>query len=208
MSLEAFLSQSPLVVSPGLLGARLTREDSDGTVSVELTEVEAYCGPDDPGSHAYRSKTARNSVMFGPVGHIYVYFSYGMHYCANIVAHAPDKVGAILLRAGKILEGEELVLQRRNKDILTPKIASGPANLAQALGLKGHHTGLTLSEAGITLELASAAAIHRQGGRVGVSGTGGDPDQFPWRFYTNDPSVSAYRKGRNITSAQPPGPRT
>ena len=111
-----------------------------GRVAVRLTEVEAYAGPNDPGSHAFRGRTPRTEVMFGPPGHLYVYFTYGMHWCANIVC-GPDGecASAVLLRAGEVVAGRRpraparrAAAGRRDVDL-----ARGPARLARALGLRG-----------------------------------------------------------------------
>src|ERR1700760_2623478 len=95
-------------VAPALLGCVLEHETADGLVAVELTEVEAYAGETDPASHAYRGKTKRNAVMFGPPGHAYVYFTYGMHFCMNVVCQPKDTASAVLLRAGRVIAGEDL----------------------------------------------------------------------------------------------------
>jgi DNA-3-methyladenine glycosylase len=100
-------------VAPTLLGCVLRRDSPEGTVAVVITEVEAYAGLTDPASHAYRGQTARNAVMFGPPGHAYVYFTYGMHFCVNLVCEPAGAVSAILLRAGRVIEGAELAAARR-----------------------------------------------------------------------------------------------
>jgi DNA-3-methyladenine glycosylase len=100
-------------VAPGLLGWVLEHETSDGLVAVELTEVEAYLGQADPASHSYRGPTGRNAVMFGPPGYAYVYFTYGMHFCVNVVCQPPGTATAVLLRAGRIVAGETLARRRR-----------------------------------------------------------------------------------------------
>jgi DNA-3-methyladenine glycosylase len=102
-----------LEVAPRVLGLVLRRTTAEGTVAVRLTEVEAYDGPNDPGSHAYRGRTPRNGVMFGPAGHVYVYFTYGMHFCMNISAGPDGQPSAVLLRAGEIIEGLDLARRRR-----------------------------------------------------------------------------------------------
>lgn len=104
-----------LEVAPRLLGMVLRRTSDEGTVAVRLTEVEAYDGPNDPGSHAYRGRTARNAVMFGPPGHLYVYFTYGMHFCMNISAGPEGQPSAVLLRAGQVIEGVDLARRRRGR---------------------------------------------------------------------------------------------
>ena len=108
-----FFARTSVEVAPDLLGCVLEHETAEGLVAVELTEVEAYAGQADPASHAYRGKTARNAVMFGPPGHAYVYFTYGMYFCVNLVCHDPDTASAVLLRAGRVIEGEELARARR-----------------------------------------------------------------------------------------------
>src|SRR6202047_3266326 len=112
---RAFFDRPAVEVGPELLGCVLERESAEGVVAVELTEVEAYMGDADPASHAYRGKTARNAVMFGPPGHAYVYFTYGMHFCVNLVCLVEGTASAVLLRAGRIIEGEELARARRTR---------------------------------------------------------------------------------------------
>ena len=102
-----------LQVAPDLLGRVVVHDTPEGTVAVRLTEVEAYAGPRDPGSHAFRGRTPRNGVMFGPGGHVYVYFSYGMHWCMNLVCGAEGDPSAVLLRAGEVVTGLELAQRRR-----------------------------------------------------------------------------------------------
>ncbi|HLK72012.1 MAG TPA: DNA-3-methyladenine glycosylase [Streptosporangiaceae bacterium] len=108
-----FFARPSVPLAPELLGLVLERETDAGLVAVELTEVEAYAGASDPASHAYRGKTARNAVMFGPPGHAYVYFTYGMHFCVNLVCLGNGSASAVLLRAGRIIAGEELARTRR-----------------------------------------------------------------------------------------------
>jgi len=113
-----FFARPSVLVAPDLLGCVLEHETADGLVAVELTEVEAYAGQTDPASHAYRGKTARNAVMFGPPGHAYVYFTYGMHFCVNLVCLGDNSASAVLLRAGAIIAGEQgcLRILRRIRD--------------------------------------------------------------------------------------------
>ena len=132
-----FFARPSVLVAPDLLGCVLEHETADGLVAVELTEVEAYAGQTDPASHAYRGKTARNAVMFGPPGHAYVYFTYGMHFCVNLVCQS-DSPSAVLLRAGAIIAGEELARARRSRGntlIADRDLARGPARLCQALSI-------------------------------------------------------------------------
>jgi DNA-3-methyladenine glycosylase len=154
-------------VAPDLLGCVLEHETADGLVAVELTEVEAYAGEGDPASHAYRGKTARNAVMFGPPGHAYVYFTYGMHFCMNVVCGPPGVAVAVLLRAGRIVVGEDLARARRSRraarkgaavepagvladrdtafrDTAFRDLARGPARLCQALAIDRAQDGADL----------------------------------------------------------------
>ena len=116
-----FFARPAVQVAPDLLGVVIEHQTADGLVAVELTEVEAYMGASDPASHAYRGRTARNAVMFGPPGHAYVYFTYGMHFCVNVVCLGNGSASAVLLRAGAVIAGEELARARR-----TRRTADGP----------------------------------------------------------------------------------
>ncbi|QNF92991.1 DNA-3-methyladenine glycosylase [Janibacter sp. YB324] len=191
------LAGDPLSVAPMLLGTRLVA----GDVTLRLTEVEAYWGGNDPGSHGYRGMTPRTEVMFGPAGHLYVYRSYGIHWCANVVVGSKGECAAVLLRAGEVVRGEETARDRRG-DVRARDLARGPGRLTRALGLTGEHDGSALvgSRAPIALvapdEPVDPQRI-RTGPRVGVSGPGGDGADYPWRFWLDgEPTVSAYRPGK------------
>ncbi|MGL5862253.1 MAG: DNA-3-methyladenine glycosylase, partial [Phycicoccus sp.] len=126
-----------LEVAPSLLGCRLVHAG----VTVRLTEVEAYAGEDDPGSHAFRGRTPRTEVMFGPAGRLYVYFTYGMHWCANVVTGVPGRASAVLLRAGEVVDGVDLARQRR-PGASDRDLARGPARLARSAALGRAENGL------------------------------------------------------------------
>ena len=197
--LRDVLSADARHVAPLLLGAVLSHDSQEGLVSVRITEVEAYLGPHDslhpdPGSHTFRGRTLRNAPMFGPAGHLYVYFTYGMHYCANIVCGPEGVASALLLRAGEVVAGHELALARRPASKSPTDLASGPARLATALGLTTADSGRDALHAPFGLELPAAPAFEISAGpRVGVSGAGGTHD-YPWRFWlTGDPTVSRYK---------------
>lgn len=200
-------------VAPRLLGAVLRVRGPAGTVGVRLTEVEAYRGEEDPGSHAFRGRTRRNATMFGPPAHLYVYFTYGMHWCANVVCGPADRASAVLLRAGEVVEGLELARARRPAARRDVDLARGPARLCQALGVDGHDDGALVDVVGappgrarppagaglgsrVELTVGAPAARVATGPRVGVVGAGGDAGAFPWRFWMPDePTVSSYRAG-------------
>ena len=190
-----------VAIAPALLGARLAVASSEGAVSVRLTEVEAYAGEIDPGSHAFRGRTARNSSMFEAAGRVYVYFTYGMHHCVNVVCGAEGVSRAVLLRAGEVVEGVGIARARRPAARRDRDLARGPARLTRALGLTREDDGELLGGAGsrICLELAEPASAVpaervRSGPRVGVAGPGGDGEAFPWRFWIDgDPTVSPYK---------------
>ena len=129
---RSFFAEDVLDVAPALLGTFLTV----GPVTVRLTEVEAYAGESDPGSHAFRGPTPRTQVMFGRAGHLYVYFTYGMHWCANVVTGAEGSASAVLLRAGEVVAGEDVAAVRR-AGIARRDWTRGPARLATTLGLVG-----------------------------------------------------------------------
>ena len=184
-------------VAPLLLGAVISKSTAEGTVAVRLTEVEAYLGGTDPGSHAFRGETARNGVMFRQPGSLYTYFTYGMHVCANIVC-SPGGIGsAVLLRAGEVVEGIDLARERRHTSRSDADLARGPARLVVAMGIELSDGGADLAEPPFDLTLpASVRAVAQpfaSGPRTGVSGAGGTAD-FPWRFWIpGDRTVSPYR---------------
>ncbi|HYU84503.1 MAG TPA: DNA-3-methyladenine glycosylase [Kribbellaceae bacterium] len=181
-----------LEVAPRLLGAVLRSTTPEGTVDVRLTEVEAYDGPNDPGSHAFRGRTPRNTVMFGPPGHLYVYFTYGMHYCMNIGCGPDGTPSAVLLRAGEVVAGTELARRRRGGTVKDPELARGPARMCVALGIDRDVNGADLLNPSSPVQLLD-------GGYDGPVGTGPrvglrDAADRPWRFWADgDPTVSPYR---------------
>lgn len=197
----ALLAGDPVDVAPHLLGAVMAVRGDDGVVAVRLTEVEAYRGEADPGSHAYRGRTSRNAVMFEAAGGIYVYFTYGMHHCLNIVTGPAGISRAVLLRGGEVVDGTELARERRPAARTDRDLARGPARLCSALGLDRSDDGALLGGPGsrISLTLPEARrapdpARIRSGPRTGVAGPGGDGKAFPWRFWLhNEPTVSPYR---------------
>jgi len=190
-----FLNRPAPEVAPGLLGCVLEHESPEGLVAVELTEVEAYNGEEDPASHAYRGRTARNVVMYGPPGHAYVYFTYGMHFCVNVSCMPPGTASAILIRAGQVIAGEELARRRRPVQGPARDLARGPARLCQALGIDRTLNGADFCDPASPLRLRNricpvAENAIRTGPRVGVSAAA----TVPWRFWLDgEPSVSVYR---------------
>ena len=212
-----FLARHAVEVAPELLGCVLEHETAAGLVAVELTEVEAYAGQTDPASHAYHGMTRRNAAMFGPPGHAYVYFTYGMHFCVNIVCLGESSVSAVLLRAGAVVEGENLARARRshrglggarNQDtspqassdqapLAWRDLARGPARLCQALDIDRSLDGADVCVASSSLRLrpgsTGPAGNSRKivaGPRVGVALAA----EVPWRFwFAGEPTVSVYR---------------
>jgi DNA-3-methyladenine glycosylase len=187
----------------GLLGALLRAHG----VTVRISETEAYAGPGaDPASHAHRGPTRRNAVMFGPPGYAYVYFTYGMHWCVNIVCGPPGEASAVLLRAGEVVDGEAAARTRRPVSAAARDLARGPARLASALGVDGSVDRTPVLGGGPLLLLAPPVPVPARriaaGPRVGVTGA----HDVPWRFWiADDPTVSAYRRhaprGRPATGA-------
>lgn len=190
------LNNSAVDVAPLLLGAILSHETAEGFVAVRITEVEAYLGEQDPGSHAFRGLTPRTTVMFGPPGHLYTYFSYGMHVCSNVVCSPEGEASAVLIRAGEVVEGVDLAQFRRTSSKKPADLASGPARLCQALAISLSDNASNLVTGMIRLELPSSQVDQiASGPRTGVSGAGGS-EVYPWRFWVaGDPTVSLYRKG-------------
>src|SRR5690625_1546693 len=201
---RSWYSRDAREVAPELLGAHIHTAMDDAAVTIRITEVEAYCGTMDPGSHAFRARTKRTAVMFGPAGHLYVYFTYGMHWCMNVVCGLEGEASAVLLRAGEVITGLEVARLRRPAARTDLDLARGPARLANALGVAGESNGVDITPATapvrITLEPPVRDAVPTleisTGPRVGVSGAGGDGDTYPWRYWiTGDPTVSQYRRG-------------
>lgn len=213
---RSWFSRDALEVAPLLLNCQLRVSLPAGNVAVRITEVEAYRGADDPGSHAYRGRTERTAVMFGPAGRLYVYRSYGIHWCMNVVCGTEGVASAVLLRAGEVVAGKDLALRRRPTSRRETDLAQGPARLTSAVGIDGGFDGTDLlaADSAVTLHRAasgepaenSGSRSQRDGSRniaistgarVGVSGPGGDGDTYPWRFWiSEEPTVSRYRPGR------------
>jgi DNA-3-methyladenine glycosylase len=191
---RTFFDRHAEEVAPDLLGRTLVHDTPHGTVALRLTEVEAYEGESDPASHAYRGQTRRNTVMYGPPGHAYVYFTYGMHYCVNLVCLGEGTASAVLLRAGEVIEGTDLAYVRARPGAPERDLARGPARLTRALGLTRDDDGTDVcSPAGplriLAGEPADASRV-RTGPRTGVS----TAKDVPWRFYLDaEPTVSPYR---------------
>jgi DNA-3-methyladenine glycosylase len=215
---RTWYARDVMVVAHDLLGAFLTARSAEGDVTVRVTEVEAYGGDDDPGSHAFRGRTARNAAMFAEPGRLYVYRHLGLHHCLNVVAEPTGRAAAVLLRAGEVVEGADLAWRRREAAGVVDnrrQLARGPARLAVCLGLDLDANGADLTEPGGAVVLrrrdaATALPAVATGPRVGVSGPGGDGRRHPWRLWlTNEPTVSAYRPAyRSPTSADAPGGAT
>jgi DNA-3-methyladenine glycosylase len=182
-------------VARSLLGCWVVTDRPAGQVAVRLTEVEAYSGQgEDPASHAHRGPTPRTEIMFGPPGRLYVYFSYGVHWCANVVVGPEGRGSAVLMRAGEVVAGESLARSRRPAARLARDLARGPARLTQALAIGPDDRGTDLLDAGSTVRLhqGTAPVAVSAGPRVGISVA----TELPWRFWeTDDPSVSVFRPG-------------
>ena len=178
-------------LAPDLLGSRLVHASPDGMVGGRIVEVEAYRGPEDLAAHSSRGRTARNGVMFGPPGHLYVYLIYGLHHCLNVVAGPGEKPEAVLIRALHLDEGAELARKRRGDRVPDRRLAAGPGNVGQALGVDRSLNGEDLLQGSVWIEprVGPPPAITR-GPRIGVDYAG------PWaarplRFWiTDDPHIS------------------
>ncbi|MFI6289812.1 DNA-3-methyladenine glycosylase [Streptomyces sp. NPDC051018] len=191
-----FFDRPVLDVAPQLLGRTLVRRTDDGPIELRITEVEAYAGELDPGSHAFRGRTPRNDVMFGPPGHAYVYFTYGMWHCLNLVCGPEGRASGVLLRAGEIRVGAELARKRRVSARYDRELAKGPARLATALAVDRDLNGTDVcakTPSPLTLLHGTPTPSDqvRNGPRTGV---GGDGAHHPWRYWIDgDPTVSPYR---------------
>jgi DNA-3-methyladenine glycosylase len=211
-----FFGRPATDVAPDLLGCLLWRDSPAGRVAVRLVEVEAYQGRADPASHAFRGQTARNAVMFGEPGHAYVYFTYGMHFCVNLVCQPPGQAEAVLIRAGQVIEGAELAGLRRRGRAADPAsdlalagadgsrrirevdLARGPGRLCQALGIDKALDGADACGPGSPLGIGPPLTTIgrdqiRTGPRVGIT----QATERPWRYWlADDGHVSIFRSSK------------
>jgi len=176
-----FYNRSTLLVARQLLGARLVRILNDQRLSGIITEAEAYIGEEDSGCHAHAGKTKRNAVMYGQPGHAYIYFTYGMHWCLNVVTEAEGFPAAVLIRAIQPEEGAEIILLRRNG-----RDTNGPAKLTKALGIDGTLNGVSLCEKTSGLWIEAGVPIPNEAvtnsPRVGLYTVPEPWKSKPWRF--------------------------
>jgi len=194
---RAALRGDVLEAATRLLGCTVEADTPEGTVSVRLVEVEAYRGADDPASHCFRGRTPRNAVMFGPPGHLYVYFVYGMHFCANVSCLDDGEPGAVLLRGGEVTSDLATAHARRPTARRHADLARGPARLASLLGLDRARNGVDVTDPLSPVRVLERPRVDgglvRTGPRVGVAAA----HDRPWRFWVDgSPAVSTYRPGR------------
>lgn len=188
---RSFYARSPLKVAPDLLGKILCHEKKGTLTSGRIVEVEAYLGLEDPASHAYRGETPRTKIMFGPPGFVYVYFSYGSHFCMNLVTGKDGVASAVLIRALEPLEGVDIMKRRRKKQKLMD-LTSGPGKLTKALGIQGKQNGLDITQKPLWIyeDRLSSSMKWARSPRVGVSRA----TKRLYRFYVKN-SEFISRKG-------------
>jgi len=196
-----FYARDPRELAPLLLNKVLAdRRPGLDQVAARIVEVEAYCGSEDRGSHAYRGPTRRNRTMFGPPGHLYVYFTYGMHWCANVVA-ATEGVGmAVLLRAAAPVLGIEHMRERRGGTRPDRELCAGPARLTQAFAISGSEDGADLVRGPLRLLDDGTPPPTRPGRSTRIGLTPGRGDEHRWRWFVEgDTNLSrpAPRRARN-----------
>ena len=198
---RAFFDRPSTDVAPDLIGCVFWSDSPEGRVAVKLVEVEAYEGEADPASHAFRGRTPRNAVMYGPAGHAYVYFTYGMHFCVNLVCQPAGEASAVLLRAGQVVEGAELAAARRpagraSASARERDLARGPGRLCQALGIDRAWDGTDVCTPGSRLGIgppdpADGELRISRGPRIGITRAA----DWPLRFWlTGDRHVSAHQR--------------
>jgi DNA-3-methyladenine glycosylase len=193
---RSFYARDSRVLAPELLNKVLVRRAAgEPALAARIVEVEAYCGAEDAGSHAYRGETRRNTTMFGPAGHLYVYFTYGMHWCANVVSGEPGTASAVLLRAAAPLMGLDQMRARRPKARRDRDLLSGPAKLCAAFGISGALDGADLvrpdpvGQLRILDDGTPPPDVPLVTTRIGLAA--GKGDEYPWRFCVpSDPNLS------------------
>jgi DNA-3-methyladenine glycosylase len=194
---RSFYLQPTLDVARALLGLYLVRRTENTLLSGRIVEVEAYLGDIDPASHAYRGRTRRNEVMFSEGGHLYVYFTYGMHFCSNVVTQDEGIGHAVLLRAVEPVEGIPLMARRRGlKTGDVKSLCSGPAKLCQAFGIARKENGTDLYGDAIWIERRDpplAQSLIATSTRVGIS----EGKEHEWRFYVRGSSFVSRGKRAN-----------
>jgi len=189
---RAFYDRDALELAPELLNKILVRTGDGPRLAARIVEVEAYRGADDPGSHAYRRQTPRNAVMFGRPGHLYVYFSYGNHWCMNAVAGPGGQPHAVLLRAAAPLAGVDTMRERRTAARRDRELCAGPGRLGQAFGIDRSHDGLDLVRGPIRIVDDGVAPPVEPGVSRRIGLAPGKADERPYRFYVEgDDNVSA-----------------
>jgi DNA-3-methyladenine glycosylase len=188
---RAWFDRSAADVAPELLGALLIHDTPAGRIAGRIVEVEAYLGPEDLAAHSSRGETPRNSVMFGPPGHLYVYLVYGIHHCVNVVCGPDAKPEAVLLRAAELTQGEELARQRRG-DVPASRLAAGPGNLAAAFAIDRRLNGADLLGGPVRVGRGPRPDAIERTTRIGVDYAADWTDR-PLRFLVRD---DPHRSGR------------
>lgn len=179
-----WFDRSAAEVAPELLGAFLVHDTPSGRVAGRIVEVEAYLGPEDLAAHSSRGETARNGVMFGQPGHLYVYLVYGMHHCVNVVCGPGVKPEAVLLRAAEVVQGEELARIRRG-DVPVARLAAGPGNLGAAFDIDRRLNGADLLTGPVRLQRGPRPETIDRTPRIGVDYAGEWTDR-PLRYLIRD----------------------
>jgi len=199
-----FYARATTRVARALLGKILVHESPAGLTAGRIVEVEAYCGPKDRAAHSVGGRrTPRNEVMWGPAGRLYVYFTYGMHHCGNVVTRRSECPEAVLLRALEPLAGIDLMRQRRGRPMSVTALARGPGNLCLAMGIDRTMNGADLTVGPVRILESPSVPASRVGmsPRIGVAYAGADAF-LPWRFFVRDSeAVSGKRPRRALRHA-------
>lgn len=185
----AFFAQGTLDLARALLGKHLVRKVGDLTLRGRIVEVEAYRQDGDAAAHSFHGKTARNAVMFGPPGALYVYFIYGVHYCMNVVSEEAGIGAAVLIRGIEPLAGTRYMQQQRGPNVKGKDLTNGPAKCCQAFNIGPGENGLSLTGDILYLETPATSALEdiAESPRIGIS----KATELPWRFYLEgNPYVS------------------